>query len=230
MNPNSLYNNLINQTNMTFKKRLPKQNFDINFEVILQSTLLSLHQRVLLMNILIHHKANKFAYKHILNNELCRDTSFTTPTLIKHRDKLEELKLIKVKVKFHEKTIEVEKSKRKNSPLYYYPNWNKLKSLNFIKDKNDSKKFSEKVSNQFKKNLNKGTILNISHKKHLKDDSLYNIKEYRCENGIKSGVGQKKTLHGKTINRLILRQNLKVQRKETREYEYLFLSEAKKKK
>ncbi|WP_010182774.1 hypothetical protein [Aquimarina agarilytica] len=196
---------------MTYTTANTKQDFSINFENIVSSEELNSKQKILLMNILILHKVKcKRSFQHILNVDLAAKVGVTIPTLIKVRDSLEELNCFTVKIKYGTKSVEVSKEKRKNSPLYYYPNWKKLTDLGFIKKTTNLHKeaFKNKVkANQnvtkVKPKLPKNKPLTADIKHLIDDNEYYKVKAYAYIHGIRSVNGKDETMTGKSLKTVL---------------------------
>jgi|GEM_PF-2538732 len=191
---------------MAHKPRKPKQDFTINYEKIVSNEDLKSSQKILLLNLLIYHKANcKNRYKHILNGELESLTKMRRPTLAKTRDSLEELKYFTVKIKLFNKSVEVAKDKRKNNGLCYHFDWSVLKKIGFINEqKNEFKeRFVKKVNTSHKVNkkpqLPKNKALTIKEKDLIDDVAHYKVKVYNYVNGSRIGSGNTKTMIGKNL-------------------------------
>jgi hypothetical protein len=112
-----------------------KQNFEVNHdEVYSSSKLTNSNQKILLLTLLSNHKKyNTKHYSFTLSDELCKVLNVSNPTFRKERDKLESLNLIAVKVKIGDKMQIAKAEHRKHLNLYYYPNWDRLNELGFIK-------------------------------------------------------------------------------------------------
>lgn len=216
-----------------YNRRKPKQNFDINYDAIINDNLLNAIQKVLLIKILTIHKANKNVIRHILNDELCKSVVITTPTLIKHRQVLKSLNLFIVQIKVYGKMVEVDTSKQKNSALYYYPNWTKLKSLNFIIEHEEDEfktRFNSKIQSSKSKRttntfpLKKGDSI-MESSDAFKDDTLYSINSCRLDSsGQRIGIGNTDNMYGKTVKSLIKQEKNRVERSERQQNEYFFVT------
>jgi len=146
-------------------RRPPKQNFNINFEKIYDSSLL-ITEKHILINALQFHKANcQYEYKNLLNGHLTKNLSISEPTLIKHRNSLEKQKL-----------FEVKRIRKGNSQLLEYRfNWTKLKKFNFISDI-EKTKFQPVNKKSEKGYFKKDELITVENFDRLKDDVLYSIK------------------------------------------------------
>lgn len=146
-------------------RRRPKQNFNINFEKIYDSSLLSTEKQILI-SALQFHKANcKNEYKNLLNGDLTHTLSISEPTLIKHRNNLEK-----------EKFFNLKRIRRGNSYLLQYRfNWTKLKKVDFISDI-DKTKFQPMQKKSKKEYFKKGDSITEENYHRLTDDVLYSIK------------------------------------------------------
>ena len=147
-------------------RRPPKQNFNINFEKIYDSSLLN-EEKHILINALQFHKANcKYEYKNLLNSHLTKNLSISEPTLIKYRKSLEKQKL-----------FEVKRIRKGNSQLLEYRfNWTKLKKFNFISDI-EKTKFQPVNKKSEKSYFKKDEPITIENFERLKDDVFYSIKQ-----------------------------------------------------
>jgi len=175
----------------------PKQNFEIIFQNILTSDVLTnSNQKVLLLILLSNHKKfNTRHYSFTLSDEICTMLNVTNPTFRKERDILEKLNLIIIKTKKHG-VLKIEQiANRKHSNLYYYFNWQRLNELGFI---------------EVKKSFN--DIFEIGHKlvfqdiSKIKDEVYYKFTSQSLDNtGQEIGTATKNVRIGKE-----LKINLKV--------------------
>ena len=150
----------------------PKQDFEVNHdEVYSSSKLTNSNQKILLLTLLSNHKKyNTKHYSFTLSDELCKVLSVTNPTFRNARDKLESLNLFVVKVKIGEKMRIAKVEDRKHLNLYYYPNWDRLNELGFIK-----------LKKHFKDVFDPGTVINVENMKKLDDEIYYNCFYYDLE-------------------------------------------------
>jgi hypothetical protein len=199
-------------------RRRPKQNFNINFEEINDSKLLSTEKRILI-RALQFHKANcKYEYKTLLNSFLVNSLSISEPTLIKHRNNLEK-----------EKYFKLVRIRKGNSFLLEYRfNWTKLKKLNFISDieKNDF----QPVNKQYEKDCFKtNDLITIENSKNLKDEQLYSIKtREKIPNRDKYFSWQSKKIFGNVLKQILKSEQRRQERENDKSYstEYKFIERA----
>lgn len=171
----------------------PKQNFEVNHdEVYSSSKLTNSNQKILLLTLLSNHKKyNTKHYSFTLSEELCEVLKVSNPTFRKERDKLEALNLFVVKVKIGEK-MQIAKAKdRKHLNLYYYPNWDRLNELGFIK-----------IKKHFKDVFELGTVINVENMKKLVDETYYNCLYYDLDlENKRKGRGMRIVKNGIEIRR-----------------------------
>lgn len=170
-----------------------KQNFEVNHdEVYSSSKLTTSNQKILLLTLLSNHKKyNTKHYSFTLSEELCKVLNVSNPTFRKERDKLESLNLFVVKVKIGEKMQIAKAEHRRHLNLYYYPNWDRLNELGFIK-----------LRKHFKDVFELGTIINVENMKKLEDEIFYNCFYYDLDtDNMRKGKGIKVVKTGIEIRR-----------------------------
>jgi hypothetical protein len=141
-------------------------NFEIDYNEIYSSTKLTTANQKLLLLILLsnHKKYNTKHYSFTLTEELCKTLNISSPTFRKERNAIESLGLFTVKVKKNDKMVVAETKDRRHLNLYYYPNWERLSSLGFIKS-----------ARGFKDNLDLGTEITFKNMNLLNPDHHYNV-------------------------------------------------------
>lgn len=170
-------------------KRRPKQNFNINYSEILDSSL-NKSQKSILIAILKFHKANcKFEYMNFLNADLCISADISEVTMLKHKKLLERDNLFKTnKVRCGKSYV-----------LQYRFNWTKLLKLQFITpiEKNEYSPIFKKKS---KPNFKNGDTILYDKINKIKDEVFYKVKEYHLhKDGIRKGNGVTKSMLGKSL-------------------------------
>lgn len=170
-----------------------KQNFEVNHdEVYSSSKLTNSNQKILLLTLLSNHKKyNTKHYSFTLSEELCKVLNVSNPTFRKERDKLESLNLFVVKVKIGEKMQIAKAEQRKHLNLYYYPNWDRLNELGFIK-----------LKKHFKDVFDLGTVINVENMKKLDGETYYNCFYYDLDlDNKRKGRGMRVVKNGSEIRR-----------------------------
>lgn len=195
--------------NKTYKRKNPKQNFEINTIEIFNCKELGNFQQRILIQILINHKANcKYGFTHLLNVNLANSLWITIDTMIKHRRKLIQNKYFETK----------KKRTGRSYVLTYHPNWTKLRSLNLIIEhqKIEKDKERENKKNNYKPEYNssnkrttnscslkKGDIITLESLDSISDEVVYSIKTFSIENGERSSNGNEDKKYGKDLKRFI---------------------------